>query len=228
MINFARRSCVFVAVFASVAVMQGQETSGRYRDYQLGASLTSIATLSGAAASEAKTVRDRPVMLKELEWRRPYAAGSMTDTVQQITFSFYNDELYQVVVDYDREKTEGLTDADVIGGMTTMYGAPLKPAARPASTTIDQIEQESGTRIARWGNAEFSAVLYRTSYEAGVRLVVRSTPLTARVRTAITAANKLDEQDAPQRERARQKKEAADARTAREKARIANKATFVP
>jgi hypothetical protein len=41
-------------------------------------------------------------------------------------------------------------------------------------------------------------------------------------------AARLDERQAPQRERARQKKEAADAHAAREKARLANKATFIP
>jgi hypothetical protein len=59
-------------------------------------------------------------------------------------------------------------------------------------------------------------------------LIVTSTRLTARARMAEAEAARLDERQAPQRERARQKKEAADAHAAREKARLANKATFIP
>ncbi len=44
----------------------------------------------------------------------------------------------------------------------------------------------------------------------------------------IHSAVRLDERDAPQRERARQKKEADDERAAKAKARVANKAAFKP
>jgi hypothetical protein len=37
---------------------------------------------------------------------RPYSVGGGTpDTVQQIAFSFFNDQLFRMVVDYDRERT---------------------------------------------------------------------------------------------------------------------------
>ena len=212
----------------SAVAMDGQ-VPGHYRDFQLGANLESTAALSGAPASAATTVRDHPIVLKDLQWRRPYSLDrGTTDSVQQIAFSFFNDQLFRMVVDYDRERTEGLTDADMVEALSTMYGATVKPTARATSGPIDQIDQESGTRIGRWGDGDFAAVLYRSSYASGFRLVVTSTRLTVRARTAEAEAARLDEREAPQRERARQKKEADDARTAREKARLANKAAFVP
>ena len=224
-----RSGALLVAALALSAVAVHGQVSGHYRDFQLGANLDSIAALSGAPASGASTVRDRPTVLKDLQWRRPYSVGGgTTESVQQIAFSFFNDQLFRMVVDYDRQKTEGLTDADMVEAVSTMYGATIKPIVRASNGPIDQIDQESGTRIARWGNADFAAVLYRSSYASGFRLVVTSTRLTVRVRTAEAEAARLDEREAPQRERARQKKEADDARVAREKARLANKATFVP
>jgi hypothetical protein len=47
-------------------------------------------------------------------------------------------------------------------------------------------------------------------------------------RRAETQALRLDQREAPQRERARQKTEADDARASRDKARLANKAAFRP
>lgn len=52
--------------------------------------------------------------------------------------------------------------------------------------------------------------------------------LDALARTAETRALRLDELDAPQREIARQKKEADETRASQEKARLANKAGFRP
>jgi len=224
------RSLFVVAVgFMLFAVSVFGQVDGHYRDFPLGANLASIAALSGAPASAATTVREHPILLQDLQWRRRYSVGGGTaDSVQQIAFSFFNDQLFRMVVDYDREKTEGLTDADMIEAVSTMYGATVTPIARATSGPIDQIDQESGTRIARWGDADFAAVLYRSSYASGFRLVVTSTRLTVRARTAEAEAARLDEREAPQRERARQKKEADNARAAREKARLANKATFVP
>jgi hypothetical protein len=208
--------------------LQSQDRS-RYRDFRLGADLSSISALTGVAASEAKTIHQRPAMLQQLQWRRPYSlsgrAPAETDPVKEIVFSFYNDQLSKMVIDYDRDRTEGLTDADVADAISIEYGPPLKPAAGRASPPIDE---ESGTQIARWGDAEYAVVLYRLSYASGLRLIVTSPRLEALARTAVQQASRLDEREAPQREIARQKKEAEALRVAQEKSRLTNKATFRP
>ena len=227
MIRTSTLGAVLFAVARSAAVVHGQG-SAHYRDFQLGANVASVLALSGAPASDVTTVHDRPVVQLELEWRRPYSIGGTADSVQQIAFSFFNDQLFRLVVDYDREKTDGMTDVDMIEAISMMYGGTVRPALRPTRAPIERLDQESGTRIASWGDAEFSAVLYRSTYASGFRLIVTSTPLSARARSAEAEAVRLDERDAPVRERARLKKEADDARAVQEKARLANKATFVP
>lgn len=218
-----------LGLMLSTDVVHGQ-TAARYRDFQLGGDLASVAALTGVAASEAKTVHARPAILQDLQWRRPFtvSGGTTVDPVEQIAFSFYNDQLFRLVIDYGRDRTEGMTNADMVEAISAMYGATVKPMLKTNRAPVAQIEEESGTRVAGWGNAEYTAVLYRSSYASGFRMIVTSVRLNALARTAEAQALRLDERDAPQRERARQKKEADDGRASQQKARLANKAAFVP
>ena len=212
-------------------VTQGQDRS-RYRDFQLGGDVPSVSALTKVALSEVKTIHQRPALMQEMQWRPSYFMSGSTapqnDPVQQIVFSFYNDQLFKLVVNYDRQRTDGLTDADMIEALSSAYGPPLKPAAKKSRVVASQMEDEFGTAVARWGDADYSVVLYRSSYAADFRAVVSSPRLEALARVADAQAIKLDEREAPERENARQKKEADDARAAQEKARLANKAAFRP
>lgn len=215
------------ALLASITPLSGQE-SAHYRDFQLGSTLASVGAQTGVPVAEAKTIHARPAILQDLEWRRPYtAATSAPDPVQRIAFSFYNDQLFRLVIDYDRERTAGMTDADMVEAISEVYGSVVKPTPKSISAA-SRIDAESGTRVAGWGNTEYGAVLYRSSYASGFRMIVTSVRLSAAARNAEAQALRLDEQDAPQRERAREKKEADDARASQQKARAANKASFVP
>ena len=214
----------------STMVLQGQDRS-RYRDFQLGADLPSISALTGVAQSEVKTLHVRPAVMQQLQWRRRYSSSDATapiDPVQQIEFNFYNDQLSRMVVDYDHDRTAGMTDMDMIEAISKAYGPRLGPAARKARGGAAPLEDESGTPLARWGDADYSVVLYRSSYAAGFRIIVTSPRLEALARTADAQAIRLDERDAPQREIARQKKDVEDTRESQEKARTANKAVFRP
>ncbi len=48
--------------------IDAQEFS-RYRTFDLGGSIASVLTSTGAPASEVKTVHERPAILQDLEWR---------------------------------------------------------------------------------------------------------------------------------------------------------------
>jgi hypothetical protein len=220
-----------VALMLSAAALSGQ-AGAHYRDFQLGSTLASVSGRTGVSASEAKTLHERPAILQDLQWRRPYAISSGTtdapDPVQQIAFSFYDDQLFRLVIDYDRDRTQGLTDADIIDAISGMYGPTVTASGKSTRAGTPQIDTESGTRVAGWGDGEYTAVLYRSSYASGFRLVVTSTRLSALARGAEAQALRLEEREAPQRERARQKKEAEDARAVQQKARLANKAAFIP
>jgi hypothetical protein len=204
----------------------------QYRNFELKADAATIVALTGVAGSELKTIHERPAVIQDLSWRPSrWGVGSTaasTEAVEQIVFSFYNNQLSRIVVDYLHERTEGMTDADMTDALSAVYGAPAKRlpgVARLAS----QIEAESGTPVARWGDAEHTVVLYHNStYGRAFRLIVTESALDGLSRKAAAQAARMEEADAPRREIARQKKELDDGRSAAEKARITNKAVFKP
>ena len=231
MINTRTFTIVALGLLVSTQALQGQDQS-RYRDFQLGSDLPSVSALAKVAASDAKTVHQRPAVIQELEWRPPYFTSGSTvpqnDPVRQIVFSFYNDQLSKMVVDYQHGRTAGMTDADMIEAIATAYGPPLKLAVTKTRAVASHVEEASGTPVARWGDTDYSVVLYRSSYVSEFRIIVTSPRLETLARSAAAQAIRLDEREAPQREIARQKKEVEDTRLSQEKARTANKAAFRP
>lgn len=229
----ARTLAIWVGIVCcSTHALRGQGVS-RYRNFELGSDLASVSTLTGLTSSEAKTIHERPAVLQDLEWRpthwtsRSTAAGS-TDPVEQVLFSFYNDQLFRMVVDYGRERTEGMTTADMMEAVSTVYGVPLTRTSRPVRVA-SRLEIESGSLLARWGDSEHAVALYQTSsYGAAFRLIVIDSRLENLARKAEAQAQRLDDREAPQREAALQQKERAEARAAAAKARVVNKSTFRP
>jgi len=221
--------CVF-GVVCSTHALEGQGLS-QYRNFELGSDVASVSTLTGIAATEAKLLHQRPAVLQDLTWRpsqwlRESFAPS-GDPVEQVVFSFYNDQLFRIVVDYARRKTEGMTATDMVEAISASYGPPLPRTSK--TRTASGLEGESGSPAARWGDAAHDAVLYQTaSYGATFRLIVTDARLEGLARKAEATASRLDAQEAPQREIAREKKERDEGRAAAEKARGANKAAFRP
>ena len=210
--------------------VDAQEFS-RYRTFDLGGSVASVLTSTGAPASEVKTVHERPAILQDLEWRPArWIAGTATpssDPVEQMVFSFYKDQLFRIVVDYGHDGTEGMTDTDLIEAISAIYGTPLAKSPRAAARAPSEVEADSGAPVSRWGDAEHSIVLYRSSsYRPAWRLIVTARRIEGLARTAEAQARRLDDREAPQREIARQKKEQSDGRAAAEKARVSNKKVF--
>jgi len=226
----ARRLGIASLGFVLCTPLLYAEPGPHYRDFQLGGDLASVAALAGVSASEAKIIHQRPALIQELEWRLPYSltgpTASSPDPVDQIVFTFYSDQLCRVVVDYDRSRTEGMTDADMIDAVSSVYGSASKsPQKGPVASS--QVGEESGTPVAHWSGGDYSVVLYRSNYRS-FRMIVASPRLDALARKATVEGARLDERDAPKRELARQKKDADDKRAADEKARLANKALFRP
>jgi len=224
-----------VAICAAGIALMGHglvaQDLSRYRTFELGSDLASVSTLTGVAATAAKTVHQRPVLLQDLEWRParwlPGSSAMSTDPVELMLFSFYNNQLFRVVVDYSHERTVGMTNADMIEAISATYGTPLP--LRAAVRTPSRLEADFGPAIAHWGDAAHTVVLYRTaSYGKALRLIVTEVPLDDLARKGQAQALRLDEQEAPLREIARQKKEREDGLVAAEKARVANKAIFRP
>jgi hypothetical protein len=230
------RNSGFVGVGVLGLVLCGTASSaqdlGRYREFELGSDVAVVSTVAGTAASDLKVIHQRPALIQELTWRPRYGArrpvAPDTESVEQVVFGFYDDQLFRVTVDYDRQQTKGLIDADMVEAISAIYGAQVKPSVSTRRQT-SSVYDDAGTPIGQWGNADNSVMLYRlSSYATGFRLVVTAELIAALARTAAARALVLDAREAPQREAAREKKEADDRRVAEEKARSTNKATFRP
>jgi len=217
----------------AVSLLSGQtvfaQDLSRYRDFVLESSVDKVAAASGVRATEAQTLHERPAKIQELQWRAPYSnpASTTADPVRDVAFTFFNDALYQVVVTYNRDRTEGLTNDDIIQSLSASYGAPgLKSAiARtglPAGALLENIV------LAQWNTAASSVTLLRDTYSPEFQLVLSSKPLSERARSAIREAIRLDALDAPRLEEEQRKKEVADTDAARDKTRSTNKDAFRP
>ncbi len=220
-----------VGIVSWTYALEGQGLS-HYRNFELGSDVASVSSLAGARSSEVKTIHKRPALLQDLEWRPSHwvsgSAEASTDPVEQIRFSFYDDQLFRIVVDYGHDRTEGLIERDMIDAIAAVYGTPVVRTSR-AGRVGSRLETESGSQLARWGNNEYAIVLYQTaSYRLAYRLIVTDIRLEALSRKAESQAVRLDDQEAPAREIARQKKELDDARAAAAKARAVNKGAFRP
>jgi hypothetical protein len=201
----------------------------RYREFSLGSDVASVATLTGLSGSDAKVIHARPAVMKDLEWRPRYFSRGVsprTDPVDVMVFSFYDDQLYKVTVDYERDRTAGMTEADMIEAITAEYGPPLTPRPKVRATLPDRGAADQP--LAVWGDADQSVTLLRVANPPSFRLIVADARLERLARTAGAEAVRLDAREAPQREIARQKQEAEDARAAEEKAKADNKAVFRP
>jgi hypothetical protein len=216
---------LFVYGVMSAAAM-GADLS-QYRDIQFGTDLPAVAKQVGVSASEAKVIHSRPALIQELAWSpRALASSPHTESANNVIFSFYNGELYRIVINYDRYEIEGLTAEDIIDAISVKYGTAAKLAA-PVEPAQDRYGDQEDV-IARWQDPQYCFNLTRSSYGHGFSLIGVMTRLDSQAHIAILEAKRLDDQEAPQREAARVASEQEAARDKLEKARLVNKPRFRP
>ncbi len=207
-----------------------------YRQFRLGASLPVVAKQARLNPADAKTLHQRPALIQELEWQAIYLDSKRTaDSVRNILFSFYNGELFRLLVTYDRERTEGLNVEDVIGAISAKYGVATKPGVelRLITTHVpldgEKIITERNEKvIARWEDDQYSYNLLQPYPSAPFGLAIYAKRLEALAQTAVVESLRLDKQEAPQRELARQAANAAAATVKQAEARRTNKPPFRP
>lgn len=199
-----------------------------YRGLKLGMSLAAASKLAGSKPSEAKSIQKRPAVIQEMNWelRSPVQAGpAKPDPVKDGLLSFFNGELFRIIVTYDRYKIEGMTPDDMVQAISASYGTATKPTAEVA---YHSNYAEVAPVIARWEDSEYSYDLVRTGDRSSFALILYSKRLETMALASIVEAARLDAQDAPQRELDKQKKRDDDERVAQDKARAVNKPNFRP
>jgi hypothetical protein len=227
--NIGRAFVIGTAALSLFGEVASAQDVSRYRGYALDSTLDTVIATSGARATDAKTLHERPAKIQELEWRARYvSSGSeLADPVRGIVFTFLDDALYQVIVSYDASRTDGLTNSDIIDTLTAAYGAPVLRSATQRPTP-PAASQPDTIALAQWETAQASLTLVRSASTSEFQLILLSKPLSLRARNATREAIRLDAAEAPQRELDQRKKEAAAASAARDHTRATNKAAFRP
>jgi hypothetical protein len=197
----------------------------KYRNFELGTDLSTVAGQTGANPSQAKVIHRRPALIQELEWRpQPLGFSSQTEPVKGVVFSFYEGELFRLVADYDRYETEGLTSDDFVSAISAAYGPPARPATAGKVAPGSYGDQEE--ILAQWQDSRYRFDLIRSSYGPTFRLVGVLKRLETPAAAATLEAKRLDEQEAPERDAARVESEEKAAKAKSEKARLVNKPKF--
>jgi len=224
----ARRFAAGLSASLLFAGAAGAADLAAYRDVRLGMDIQAVAAAFHINPATATTVQGRPAVLQEMECR-PERSAAMTDseTVESIVFSFYNGKMYRFFITYDQDKTEGLTRQDVVEALSAVYGKALRPAAT-IRTGASMRSYARETVVARWEDDESSVNLVQPDYPPNYALVVFSKSLEGAAEAARAEALRLDTVEAPQRERERMTKEAAELQAKADKARLANKPKFKP
>lgn len=223
----SRSALTAMLVFGISSAVAAAEDLSRYRNFQLGADLPTIVKQTGASLSQAKVIHRRPVLIQELLWRpRGLGPSSQPEPAKEILFSFYDGELFRIAIDYDRYETEGMTAEDFVEAISETYGVGAKPAP-PANAARERYGDEEEV-LARWQDSQFRFDLVRLSYGPSYKLIGLLRRLEAPAQAAILEANRLDDQEAPQRNAARIASEEEATRAKLEKARLLNKPKFRP
>ncbi len=195
-----------------------------YRGFQLGMGLNAAVKHSGMDASEVTIIHGRPSRMQELIWHpdRFFRASAESDPVEEVVFSFYGGQLFRMVIGYNTDKTTGLTTQDMIDGISARYGLATKPGGTMALKSYSS--DDMVPVLARWEDAQYSLNLVQLPYASGLKLLIFSKSLNALAETTAADGIRLDEQEAPQRQKMQERK----AQNQLDKTRLVNKAQFRP
>ena len=228
MLAFNKTSTGAIALLcglASTSMLSAADLSS-YRGLKLGMSLAAASKLAGTRPTDARIVQKRPTVIQEMNWElRPAQANPKPDPVKDGLLSFYNGELFRIIVTYDRYKIEGMSADDMIQAISATYGPATKPTTEIA---YHSNYAEVAPVLARWEDSDYSYDLVRTGDGASFALILYSKRLEASALASIVEAARLDAEEAPQRELDKRKKRDNDDRLALDKARAVNKPNFRP
>jgi hypothetical protein len=220
-----RKVVISLALVLLTTQLTSAQDLSRYRKFALETSLSALSKQIGQDPHQATLVHQSPAMIQELKYwpvETSYSAVP-AEPVSQISFSFYNGELYRIAVTYDQNAIEGMTEDDMVRAVSARYGTGTRLYPEIDLPTHD-LYMSPEKIVARWEDPQSSVVLFRANSSESFGLVVSSKRLDAQAEAAIAESVKLDKEQAPQKEIDRQKKAADDL----DIARLKNMKTFRP
>src|SRR6476661_1994749 len=122
------RSTAIGILWGAMGLLHAADLSS-YRGLKLGMSLAAAAKQAGTKPSEARLLHQRPAVIQEMNWelRAPIQVNPKPDPVKDGLLSFFNGELFRIIVTYDRYKVEGMTAEDMIQAISATYGPATMP-----------------------------------------------------------------------------------------------------
>jgi len=213
-----RRATIVFAIIALCHPLIHAQDLSKYRNFSFGMRTASVLKLTEEKPAELITIHEQPALIQELTWYPPllFASPRPAEPVQKVLFSFYNGELYRMVVTYDSDATKGLTNEDMIRILAVKYGTATNPPAE-VNVPPDDAYGAKENVIARWEDPQHSLDLSRSSMLDTFEVVLFAKELNALAATAIAESVKLERQEAPQKEAARVKQAAVDLEADRQK-----------
>ena len=202
----------------------------RYRDVTLGDSLSTVLQRLQADTADVKVVHDRPALVQELTWRtRPFVSGTTVtaDPLAEMVLTFHLGRLARIVATYDRERTLGLTDADLEELLSEVYGLPLLRSTGTEATPLPGAESPRKI-ISVWADAEATVRLWREDYPRRIGLTITSVTADGDLEAAMADGVRLTRDEAPQREREQRAAAASAVQDRAAQVRRDNKAKFKP
>lgn len=166
----SRAALTSFLVFGAMSAATLAADLSKYRNFQLGTDLSTVAKQAGVSPSQAKDIHRRPALIQELAWRpQPLGSSSQTESAQAVVFSFYDGEMFRIAINYDRYQTEGLTPDDFIEALSATYGIAEKPAAPANAVQGEYAGQEE--IVARWQDSQYCFELIRSSFGPSFTLI---------------------------------------------------------
>ena len=207
--------CLIVMLFMPL-LLHAQDLS-KYRGFSFGMSPAAVLKQTDMKMADVKTLHSQPALIQELTWWLPILPGNsyQADSVREILFTFCNGQLYRMSATYDRSAIEGLTAEDLMQSIVAKYGPPIDPVTEIDLSTGERRGGPEEKVVAHWEDAKYSLTLSRSYLVNGFTLIMCSLQPNAAADEAIAKAIKLEEQQGPQKEADRQKKEADELALAR-------------
>ena len=212
------RAAIVLAMIALWDPLIHAQDLSKYRNFSFGMSAASVLNLAEEKPADLITIHVQPALIQELTWYPPlpFASPRPAEPVQKVLFSFYDGELYRMVVTYDSDAIKGLTNEDMIRILAAKYGTATRPAAE-VNVPADDSYRVTESVIARWEDPQYSLNLFRSSMLDTFEVVLFAKRLDSQATTAIAESVKLERQEAPQKEAARVKQAAVDLEAERQK-----------
>ncbi|HXC62338.1 MAG TPA: hypothetical protein VNV63_06655, partial [Nitrospiria bacterium] len=159
----SRVSITLILILFSTSLISAQDLS-KYRNFSFGMSVASVSKQADQQIAKAEVIHQRPALIEESTWYPPQPFGSSrpAEPVEKVLFSFYNGELYRMLVTYDNSAIKGLTDEDMIRVISAKYGASTRPVAN-VNFPMNPSYRATEKVVARWEDSQFSFNLFRSS-----------------------------------------------------------------